>query len=84
MGLMDKSLEARRMFTASNERMLEAINSLYTAGEKHLLEQIEFGMPVSVYEYMIDHGYYSTVKRMKQDRRSTDRRTGDRRHSGKR
>lgn len=81
---MDKSLEAKRFFDASNKRMLQALRALENAGEENLLEQIHLEMPVSVYEYMIDHGYYSTIKRDKSDRRSIDRRVGERRHSGKR
>ena len=83
---MDKSLEARRAFTASNQRMLEALAELSKAGveEAGLLGQVNIDMPVSVYEYLIDKGYYSTIKRKKSDRRATDRRSGDRRHSGKR
>lgn len=84
MGLMDKSLEARRSFTASNIRMLEAISSLAQAGEDSLLKYIKIDMPVSVYEYLIDNSLYSSIKREKSDRRATDRRSGDRRHSGKR
>ncbi|MBI9105685.1 MAG: hypothetical protein JEZ04_03015 [Spirochaetales bacterium] len=81
---MDKSLEARRIFTASNKRMLDAVNALAAAGEQGMLERINLVMPVTVYEQMIDQGFYSSVKRKRQDRRSTDRRNGDRRHSGKR
>ena len=84
MGLMDRSLEARRSFSASNDRMLDALKAMATAGEQHALEQINVVMPVSVYEMMIDKGYYSSLKRKKHDRRSTDRRTADRRKSGKR
>ncbi len=84
MGLMDKSLEAKRVFDASNNRMVEALNALADAGKQNMLEQIELVMPVSVYEYMIDRGFYSTIKRKKSDRRSVDRRSGDRRQSGQR
>lgn len=84
MGLMDKSLEARRSFKAANNRMLEAINETADAGETDILEQIEIIMPVSVYERLIDTGRYNSVKREKKDRRKTDRRTGDRRNSGRR
>ena len=84
MGLMDRSLDARRVFSADNSRMLDAINAVAKSGDKELLEQIEFVMTVSAYERLIDTGLYSSVKRKKSDRRSTDRRTDDRRKSGKR
>lgn len=83
MGLMDKSLEARRAFTATNSRMREAINAAADAGNTKLLEDIEFVMTVSAYEEMIDSGLYSSLKRKKSERRSIDRRTDDRRASGK-
>ncbi len=84
MGLMDKSLYTRRVFTASNSRMLEAINSAASAGDIDLLNEINFVMTVNAYERLIDSGLYSSRQRKKQDRRSTDRRAIDRRRSGKR
>lgn len=84
MGLMDKSLEARRAFKATNTRMLKAINASAEAGDTALLEQINIVMTVSAYERLIDSGRYNSVKREKADRRKTDRRTGDRRNSGRR
>ena len=84
MGLMDKSLEARRVFKATNSRMLQAINTVAQAENTKLLEDIEFVMTVSAYETLIDSGLYKSQKRKKSDRRSADRRTSDRRSSGKR
>ena len=81
---MDKSLEARRVFSATNTRMLEAINSASESGETELLQQIQFVMTVSAYERLLDSGMYKSVKRKKSDRRSSDRRTGDRRNPGRR
>lgn len=84
MGLMDRSLEARRVFTATNSRMLEAINAAADAGDIELLEQVDFVMTVSAYERLIDSGLYSSLKRKGKDRRANDRRSKDRRHSGRR
>lgn len=84
MGLMDKSLEARRTFTATNSRMLQAINEANDAGDTKLLEQIEFVMTVSAYERLIDSGLYNSLKRKRSDRRANDRRSNERRKSGKR
>jgi len=84
LGLMDKSLEAKRVFTATNLRMLDAINAAAEADDKVLLEQIEFVMTVSAYERLIDSGLYDSLKRKGGERRATDRRTNDRRKSGKR
>jgi hypothetical protein len=81
---MDKSLEARRLFTAENRRMLNALKLLEAADENDLLKKIEIAMPVSVYEELIDRGLYSSIKRKKTDRRSANRRSGDRRQSGRR
>ncbi len=84
MGLMDKSLDARRVFAATNKRMLDAINAASEAGDTKLLEEIEFVMTVGAYEQLIDSGLYTSLKRKNPDRRSVDRRTNDRRKSGKR
>ena len=81
---MDKSLEARRVFSATNTRILEAINAASESGETELLQQIQFVMTVSAYERLLDSGMYKSVKRKKSDRRSSDRRTGDRRNPGHR
>ena len=84
MGLMDKSLEARRVFKGTNSRMLAAINAAAEAGDTDLLGEVNFVMTVSAYERLIDTGLYKSVKRKKADRRSSDRRSGDRRKSGNR
>ncbi|MDC7227573.1 MAG: hypothetical protein PQJ61_12480 [Spirochaetales bacterium] len=81
---MDKSLEARRVFTAANKRMLEALQSAAEEGNTALLEQINIVMPVSAYERLIDSGLYESVRRKGNDRRSVERRSNDRRKSGKR
>jgi hypothetical protein len=81
---MDKSLVARRAFSATNSRMLEAINAAAAAGNTRLLKDIQFVMTVNAYEELIDSGLYRSLKRKKTERRATDRRSGDRRSSGKR
>ena len=80
---MDKSLESRRIFKGSNKRMLKAVWELSESGKDDLLEKVDFIMDVSVYEYMLDNGFYKSFKRKKSDRRNVDRRGGDRRESGK-
>jgi len=84
LGLMDRSLDARRVFKGTNSRMLAAINAAAEAGDLEVLENIDFVMTVSAYEKLIDSGKYASIKRKSNDRRSTDRRTGDRRDSGNR
>ena len=84
MGLMDKSLDARRVFNASNDRMLKAIIAAAEAGNTEILKEIDFVMTVNAYEQLVEKGFYNSVKRKKRDRRNDDRRTGDRRNTGKR
>ena len=84
MGLMDKSLDARRVFNATNDRMLKAIIAAAEAGSTDILQEIDFVMTVGAYEHLVETGLYSSVKRKRKDRRTDDRRTGDRRVPGKR
>ena len=79
MGLMDKSLESRRVFSATNKRMLDAVNAAAAAGDTALLKQIDIVMSVDAYEHLLQSGRYKSIKRKRVDRRKNDRRTKDRR-----
>ncbi len=84
MGLMDKSLDARRVFSATNKRMMDALNALHASGDTELLEDINILMSAGTYEALIAKGLYKTIKRSKNSPEDSNLPDHERRRSGER
>ncbi len=84
MGLMDKSLDARRVFSATNKRMMDALNELHASGDTELLDDINILMSAGTYEALIAKGLYKTIKRSKNSMEDSNLPDHERRRSGER
>lgn len=83
MGLLDKSLRARKRFNGHNIQMLNALIKLVADNKADEDDDIVISMPPETYDKIKILGLYKEKERRtdrrREDRRSNSRRSGDRR-----